>query len=103
MTERLGDGIELLTSHRIDFDSYEQMLEEFDRREWGDGLPVVPATPELVAKFVAASGRSGTDVVGDIPPSWGEASVEKVAINAVMAGCRPEFMPVVLTALEAML
>ncbi|HXC78316.1 MAG TPA: hypothetical protein VNU19_14855, partial [Candidatus Acidoferrum sp.] len=96
MTERSTHGIEL-TSHRIDFDSYEQMLDDFDRREWGDGLPVVPATPEIVARFVAAAGRPGTEVVGDIPPSWGEATVEKVAINAVMAGCRAEFMPVVLT------
>jgi hypothetical protein len=42
-------------------------------------------------------------VVGNIPPSWGQATVEKVAINAVMAGCRPEFMPVVITSLEAMM
>jgi hypothetical protein len=103
MTDGSRNGMNLLTSHRIDFDSYEQMLDEFDRREWGDGLPVVPATPEIVARFVAAAGRPGSDVVGDIPPSWGEATVEKVAINAVMAGCRAEFMPVVLTALEAML
>lgn len=92
-----------LRSKRLDFQSYEAMLDEFDRREWGDGLPVVPPTPDRVAKFVDAAGKPGTDVIGDIPPSWGEATVEKVAINAVMAGCRPEYMPVVLTALEAML
>lgn len=70
---------------------------------WTDGLPVVPPARELVERFVAASGRSGHALLGEIPPLGGEATIERVAANAVMAGCRPEYMPVVVAALEAML
>lgn len=70
---------------------------------WTDGLPVIPPTRPLVEEFVRASGRAGDQVIGEIPPLGGEATIERVAANAVMAGCRPEYMPVVVTALEAML
>jgi hypothetical protein len=66
-----------------------------------DGLPVVPPSPERVDAFVKAAGRDGADVVGLVPPNYGAATVEKVAINAVMAGCRPDYMPVVVAAVEA--
>lgn len=92
-----------LTSERIEVESYSAMLELFEARGWGDGLPIVPPTPDLVEAFIRASGRAGTDVIGRIPPIWGEATVEKIAINAVMAGCRPEHMRVVVAATEAML
>lgn len=68
---------------------------------WTDGLPVIPATPDAVARFIAASGRQPGDVVGILPPRKGEATVEVIAVNAVMAGCRPEYMPVIVAALEA--
>ena len=58
---------------------------------WTDGLPVVPPTVERVRDFVDASGRSALDVVGEIPPRGGRATVEKLAANAVMAGCLPEY------------
>lgn len=70
---------------------------------WTDGLPVVPPTRDLVDAFVGASGRAGDELIGEIPPLGGEATIERIAANAVMAGCRPEYMPVVVTALEAML
>lgn len=70
---------------------------------WTDGLPVIPATPALVERFVAASGRAGEDLVGLMPPRKGRATVRTIAVNAVMAGCRPEYMPVVLAAVDAML
>jgi hypothetical protein len=66
-----------------------------------DGLPVVPPTRERVAAAVAASGRAGDALVALVPPNFGRATVEKIAINAVMAGCRPEYFPVVLAAVEA--
>ena len=66
-----------------------------------DGLPVIPPTDELVGTFVAASGRPADAVVAVVPPQQGRATVEKIAINAVMAGCRPEYMPVLLAAVEA--
>lgn len=70
---------------------------------WSDGLPIIPPTRDRVREFVAASGRAATDLIGTIPPMGGQATVEKLAANAVMAGCRPEYMPVVVTAVEALL
>jgi len=66
-----------------------------------DGLPVVPPTPERVRRAVEASGRPPDELVALVPPNYGRATVEKIAVNAVMAGCRPEYLPVVLAAVEA--
>jgi hypothetical protein len=77
--------------------------ELFFGRGWTDGLPVVIPTAEKVAAMVAASGRDAADKVGPIPPRWRQATIEKIAINAVMAGCRPEYFPIVLAALDAAL
>lgn len=68
---------------------------------WTDGLPVVLPTAELVAAMVAGSGRGADEVIAVLPPIQGEATVEKIAANAVMAGCRPEYMPVLLAAVDA--
>ena len=70
---------------------------------WTDGLPVVPPIQRRVDEFVERSGRSGAEVVAEVPPLGGEATIEKIAANAVMAGCRPEYMPVLVTALEAVM
>ena len=72
-------------------------------RGWTDGLPVVPPTPERILRMLGGTRRDPCEVVGAIPPELARCTVEKVAINAVMAGCRPEYMPVVLAALEAAL
>jgi hypothetical protein len=77
-------------------------VEEYYRRSWTDGLPVIPPTDDEVAAMVAASGRDALEAVGEVPPRRGMATVETVATCAVMAGCRPEYMPVVLTAIEAL-
>ncbi|MBI3969404.1 MAG: hypothetical protein HY329_27485 [Chloroflexi bacterium] len=66
-----------------------------------DGLPVIPPTPERVAQFVAALGRDPQDLIGEVSPRNGLATVEKLAINAVMAGCRPDYMPVLVAIVEA--
>ena len=66
-----------------------------------DGLPVVPPTPERVMRMLSGTRRDPQYVVAVVPPNMGEATVEKVAINAVMAGCKPEYLPVVIAALEA--
>ncbi len=68
---------------------------------WTDGLPVVPATEESIAEFVAASGRSRDTQLAVLPPRKGAATVETIAVNAIMAGCKPEYMPVILAAVEA--
>jgi hypothetical protein len=67
-----------------------------------DGLPVVPPTDERIERFIRASGLPASREILTVPPLNGSATVEKIAINAVMAGCLPEYMPVVITALEAM-
>ena len=67
-----------------------------------DGLPVVVPTRERVERAVAASGRSADEIVARVAPALGVATVEKIAINAVMAGCRPEYLPVVIAGVEAL-
>src|SRR5262245_3412000 len=66
-----------------------------------DGLPVVPPTPERVRRAVIASGRGAGELIALVPPNYGRATVEKIAVNAVMAGCRPEYLPVVIAGVEA--
>ena len=110
----IGTLAERLTRHSDDAEEAEvagefDVAEENDDQEmlfacgWTDGLPVVVPTPEKVAAMVAASGRSAEDRIGPIPPLWRQATIEKIAINAVLAGCRPEFSPVVLAAIDALL
>src|SRR5216684_4295701 len=77
-------------------------IESLFARGVTDGLPVVPPTRRLVERAVAASGRDAGELVALVPPNYGRATVEKIAINAVMAGCRPEYLPVVIAAVEAM-
>lgn len=72
-------------------------------RGWTDGLPVVPPTPERVLRMLRGTRRDPGEVLGKMPPDLGECTVEKVAINAVLAGCRSEYLPVVLAAVEAAL
>ena len=78
-------------------------IEQYFENGWTDGLPVVPPTEEAVRATVAAAGRDPLEVLGVMPPRMGVVTVEAVATNAVMAGCRPEYMPVVLAAVEALL
>ena len=66
-----------------------------------DGLPVIPPSRERVERMLAGTTRDRQDLVGEVAPNYGRATVEKVAINAVMAGCRPEYLPVVLAAVQA--
>lgn len=72
-------------------------------RGFTDGLPVVIPTAEKVAAMVEACGRDAAEPLGPFPPRWRKATIENVAVNAVMAGCRPEYFPVVLAALDAVL
>ena len=72
----------------------------FDRG-FSDGMPVVPPTEARVLRMLEGTSRSAEEVVAVIPPDLVECTVEKVAVNAVMAGCKPEYLPVVLSAVEA--
>ena len=69
---------------------------------WGDGLPLIPPTPERVAGFIAAAGRPADSVLLEVPPANAWCTVEKLAVNACMAGAAPEAMPLMMAALEAM-
>ncbi len=75
----------------------------FHRQGWTDGLPIIPPTEDLVMEMLEACPLPGEHVLGKIPPRDGTITVEKVAINTVMAGCKPEYMPVVLAAVKAVL
>src|SRR5215510_15157289 len=66
-----------------------------------DGLPVVPPTEERVKRMLAATNRDPQELIGTIGPNYGRATIEKIAINAVMAGCHPSYFPTVLAVVEA--
>lgn len=93
---------ESLTSDRLEFDEAIEVIESYFERGWTDGLPIVPPTVERVREFVDYVGRSPSEIVGAEPTKGRVITLEKVAINAVMAGCLPEHFPVVLAAIEAM-
>jgi hypothetical protein len=87
----------------IEIGGYEDEHEACFERDWTDGLPVVPPTPVRVYRMLAGTRRDPTEVLGTMPPDYQPCTVEKVAINAVMAGCRPDYMPVLLAAVETVL
>ena len=92
-----------LKSRRIQFGEWDDPVETCFERGWTDGLPVVPPSDERILRMLSGTSRRPDETVGLVPPNLSECTVEKVAINAVMAGCKPEYMPVVLAALEAAL
>ena len=92
-----------LKSRRIELGDGEDVHEAMDARGWSDGLPLVPPTEERVLRMLDGTARDPQEVLGLVPPDLASATVEKIAINAVMAGCKPEYLPVVLAAVEAVL
>ena len=87
----------------VQWDSALEAIERCYELGWSDGLPVVPPIVERVNQFLESAGRPAAEVVGQIPERRREITVAKVAANTVMAGCLPEYMPVVLAAVEGML
>ena len=90
-------------SRRIELGGGEDEIEAMFDRGWSDGLPLVPPTEERVLRMLDGTARDPQEVIGLCPPDLVAATVEKIAINAVMAGCKPEYLPVVLAAVEAVL
>ncbi len=88
-------------NERFTFADEDEALETFHLRRLTDGLPFVLPTAERVQAMIAGSGRRAGEVIAVVPPRWAEATVENIAINAVMAGCRPQYMPVLIAALQA--
>jgi len=91
----------ILKSRRIELASLEDDIEAMFDRGFTDGMPVVPPTEARVLRMLEGTSRAPDEIVAVVPPDLVECSVEKVAVNAVMAGCRPEYLPVVLTAVAA--
>jgi len=78
------------------------LIEAYFDAGWTDGLPVVPPTDAAVAAMLAGAGLRGDEVVGEIPSRNTVVRADKLAINAVLAGCRPEYLPVVVTAVRGL-
>jgi hypothetical protein len=97
------DGPAQLTYHG---DTYGEVAEEFNQnyleRQWGDGLPMVPPTPERVKWMLSGTARAPEEIIGNLNPKQGVATIAKIAVNAVMAGARPEYLPVIIGAMEAL-
>ena len=90
-----------LSSRRYEANSLAEAIELYHERGWTDGLPIVPPTEEMVKAFLETAGRRPSDVLGVEPVRGRVITAEKAAVNAVMAGCRPEYFPVVATVVEA--
>lgn len=101
LVARFGDpGI---SSRNIEVGVWDDPIEACFERGWTDGLPVVPPTDARILRMLQGTSRNPTEVIGRMPPDLAPLTVEKIAINAVMAGCLPEYMPVLLAAIEAAL
>ena len=97
-----GAGVEALTSRRMRITDDARTFTELARREgWGDGLPLLPPTEEVVRELIASSPYRPSDVIGVMAPKNREATIELAAVNASMAGVDPEGFPYLVAALEA--
>ena len=90
-------------ARHVDLGESEDPIEACFDRGWSDGLPVVPPTAVRVLRMLKGISRDPKEVLGNVPPALAPCTVEKVAVNAVMAGCKSEYFPVVLAAVEAVL
>jgi hypothetical protein len=79
----------------------DEVQDHFEDRLWTDGLPVIPPTLGRVQRFMDHTARDAGDVIGTLLPARREATVWSVAVNGVMAGCRPEYMPILVAVVEA--
>src|SRR6187397_930929 len=92
-----------LSSRIIEAADLEAAVETCFEKKWTDGLPVVPPTRVAIERILKHLKRDPGEVVGVVPPRNGVATIEKIAINCVMAGCKPEYVPIVIAAVEAVL
>ncbi len=90
-----------IRARRIEVAPDDDVAEFMFDQGFSDGLPLVPPTPERVMRMLGGTHRDPQELVATVPPNMGEATIEKIAINAVMAGCKPENLPVIIAAVEA--
>lgn len=101
LEQRLGRPKPVVSSEPVEGPaSFEEASAFFYEKGWTDGLPIIPPTEEAVQRMLAYTDREHQEVIGEVPPRWGKATVERIAINAVMAGCRPEYLPIIIHATE---
>ena len=96
-------GKQILQARSVELAEAEDVMEACYDRGWSDGLPVVPPTPLRVMRMLNGSARDAAEIVGKAPPDNVPCTIEKIAINAVMAGCKPEYFPVIIASVEAAL
>ena len=84
------------------YDAVLKMNLEFTVRDWSDALPILPPTREAVEKLIEGTNLDANDVVCDMPPGFGIATVEQIAINSAMAGAKPEHMPIIIAAVKCL-
>ncbi|MCC7083292.1 MAG: hypothetical protein IT530_21700 [Burkholderiales bacterium] len=101
--DRVQDEMRLLSTTIDGPDDAGELFTDMVRRGYTDGLPVIPPTEKAVRAMIEGSGLSPQDEVAVMPPVQGAATVEKLAINSVMAGCLPEYFPVVVAAARAVM
>jgi len=90
-----------LGARRVEVADLEDEFEAMFDRGWTDGLPVVPPTEQRVMRMLEGTSRQPSEMVAIVPPDLVEVTIEKIAINAVMAGCKPEYLPWVIAGVEA--
>ncbi|MGH7935265.1 MAG: TlpA family protein disulfide reductase [Candidatus Binataceae bacterium] len=93
-------GASPLRARRIEIADQDDPFEFMFDQGLTDGLPVIPPTPERVIRMLKGTRRDAQQVVGNCAPNYAPVTIEKIAINAVMAGCKPEYLPVVIAAVE---
>ena len=84
------------------FDALDKYNAAFMDRDWGDGFPLIPPTPERVEAMLKGTTLGPDELICLLPPGTGYATVRKIAINGVMAGCKPEHLPVLMAGAKAM-
>ncbi len=101
--QKLLESANIKVTGKDFLDASQKVNEMFLENHWADGLPIVPPTPQLVKAMEAGTTLSPKEVLGQVAPKNGTATVEKIAINAVMAGAKPEYFPVILAGMEGFL
>lgn len=95
---------ENLGTTTVSAETYSEAVEKFNDiyldKQWGDGLTLLPPTDEAVQAMLKGTSRSPDEIIGTVAPKNGVATIEKIAINSVMAGAKPEYLPVIIAAME---
>ncbi|MCY3566421.1 MAG: thioredoxin [Gammaproteobacteria bacterium] len=103
MPEKLAARHMGFGARKVKLAAAEDDMETCFERGWTDGLPVVPPTPERVLRMLGGTDREAGEIIGEVPPDRVPCTIEKLAINAVMAGCKPEYFSLVIAAVKAAL